>query len=517
MQVTISKKRLSKSNTDIFSPRTDSSPVTHSFEDDEPSASKGFPDVSLTKDENGTTALASSCSVPSETSESSQANYSIKTRQKVLKSSSAKKSKTVSEESPRSCQKGNSLSKSVEPKPKHATRTCRSSSDTKQLSKAGKCSKSDQSGDVKKKTLVKADLKDKNSSEKIKNSSKSVGNVKGIPKNASKIKKKPSKLTPKQVCENKKSETKKKKSKFRIQNFLQSPTISQSQNDLLHKASDCSSSSDRSPIPDYESSTETKRKRSITPTHASRSPSRSSSKCVEKLRRSTRCSERASSIAQAESSAAAAAARDSDKAKKSAKRTPKQRERDGSPKCMEAPPLLLSPIPHSSPIPKTLSACAIPTKIIVSIPLEKITRIPAVRAFGSEMKSASKKSQQSVDESVKKDSVLLEKSSKSTSNKHALPKDIKHKPRTDTESKNNKGDRIAVVSKKDRNLKALSESSVKSKPSSVNSKNSIKTAESKQCVGAIEKVSKKRKNEGESKQPVKKNPKTYTDGDQDRK
>lgn len=523
VQTTIVKKRLSKNKTEIFSPRTDSSPVTQSFEDDEPSASKGLPDVSSDKDENGIDVLTSSYSVPSETSESSHDNYSIKTRQKVSKSSSTKKTKAVIEEVPNlNCQKGNNLSKSSGSKTKHPVRTCRTSSDAKQLSKTVKSSKSDQSEETKR-PIVKPDLKEKSSSEKNKNSSRSGSNAKAVSKNSVKIKKKPSKLPPKPATDGKKDEVKKKKSKFHIQNFLQSPTVSQSES-LILKVSVHSPSCDRSPIPDYKKSAE-KRKRSISPTCGSRSPSRSSSKSIdrvkcEKLRRSTRCSERASSIAQAESSTATN--QDSDVAKKSSKRTPKRREHvESSPVHVEAPPLLLSPIPHNSPIPVTLSECAIPTKILVSIPLDKISRLPSsVRVLSSEIKPISKRSQQPVDENIqKKDSVLSEKSSKNTSSKYSSSKDIKYKPRTDLDSKASKNSKSALVSKKDKNSKALSESSsVKTKTtSSVNSKNSIKTAENKQSSGASEnKVSKKRKSEGEIKQPVKKKSKTYLEVNQDR-
>lgn len=527
VQTTTVKKRLSKKLSEIFSPRTDSSPATLSFEVDEPSASKGLPDVSLDKGENDVVTMTSSYSVPSETSESSHDNYSIKTRQKVLKSSSAKKSKTPSGESlAESGQKENNLSKSVAPKFKHPTRTIRASSDSKQLSKTSKSStKSDPSEDVKK--PVKSDQKDKSSSEKNKIIAKTSKNVKGTPKNSVKVKKKPPQPPPKQVTDGKKGEVKRKKNKFHIENFLQSPTISQSESDLLIKSylltSAKSPSRDKSPFADIKNSADNKRRPSISPARASQSPSRSSSKsvervkCNEKLRRSTRCSERASSIAQAESSAVA---NQSSETKKSVRKTPRRREHaDGSLAPMKTP--LLSPIPRiSSPIPMTLSECAIPTKIIVSIPLDKLTRLPAaVRGVDLEIKPASKRPHQAADGNLqKKESVLLEKSSKNTSNKRSVSKDIKDKPRTDANSKSNKISKCALVSKKDKNVKALSEPSIKSKTtSSVNNKPSIKTPESKPSWDANDsKISKKRRNE-ENKQPQKKKIKVCPETNQDKK
>jgi hypothetical protein len=527
VQMSTAKKRLSKNKTEIYSPRTDSSPVTQSFEDDEPSASKGLPDVSLDKDENDVVTLLSS--VPSETSESSHENYSIKTRQKVSKSSSAKKSKTLSEESLcESGQKGSSVLKSpIASKQKHPTRTCRASNDSKQLSKVSKGStKVDQPQGLKKPvvkdlTSLMSDFQDKSSSEKNKTLLKNASNLKGPSKSSVKIKKKPPKMPPKQASDGKKGEVKRKKSKFHIENFLQSPTISQSESGSICKASlIISPSRDKSPVSDYYKNVLDVRKiPSISPSRASRSPSRSSSKSVErvksgeKLRRSTRCSERASSV-QAESSAAAN--RDSDTGKKSAKRTSKVREHtDDSLIHVEAPPLLLSPIPHDSPIPITLSECAIPTKIIVSIPLDKLTRLPAVLHAPDSEKPPAKRFRQAGDESMqKKDSI----SSKNVSSKRSVSKDIKDKPRTDSNSKS-KSSKNVLVSKKDKNAKAISEPSlsVKSKTSSsVNSKSSIKTTDSKSSWDPSEnKVSKKRKSE-DNKQIPKKKTKSYPEINQDR-
>ncbi|KFM69072.1 hypothetical protein X975_07916, partial [Stegodyphus mimosarum] len=531
------KQRVAKSKVEVCSPKIQSSPLVH-LDSTEPSASKELPDSSFSKEKEGAPGnnLTPSSSMPSEISESSHENFTMKTPQKPSASSSTsssgRKTKTVNAEnsSGNGLKAVSSTKSSAAPKFKHPTRACRISNESKQnkpkVTAIG--TKIDQNEETKRRS--KLELKDSMcNSEKSK---EKTAVVKNASKNSSKVKSKvpkpPAKQPPPEV---KKPEAKKKKKKFAIENFLQSPSFSQNESERVSNVPPVfSPSPERSPIPEYkQTGTQSLKRPAQTPSRASKSPGRSSSKSgekvknVEKLRRSVRCSERASTIAQAESFSAP---RQKTKPnRKISKNAMKVKDKIANlPICMEPPPQIISPIPQDSPIP-SVSECAIPMKIMVSIPLEKLSRLPSVlKAQEAENKQASKarSSLRSTVDEAKKENLPQEKPSKSIQNKTIQSKDYKDKPRTVPPLKNNRNNSKNIsVNKKEKNSKPPSEplSTCKSNPaSSVNNKNSIKVTSDKTiCDDAENKLPKKRKSENEENKFSRKKPKVSSRVTEERK
>ncbi|XP_054709601.1 LOW QUALITY PROTEIN: dentin sialophosphoprotein-like [Uloborus diversus] len=488
--------RTSKPKLDSCSSKVSSSHMVHSFDqnESEPSASKELQDASKDEVKNDAVMTVSS-SVPSEKSDSAHENYTIKTRQKhSTPNVNTKKNKSVISDNSENGQKVSISSvKTSTNKPKHPTRSCRVPGETKQNTKSTPpVSSAKQEPKEEPKRRSKPDVKTKQdveNSSKIKETAKSANLVETAAKNTSKVKKAP-KSSPKQPVELKKSEIKRKKKKFAIENFLQS------------------TSPEKSPIYDAKKDSLDIRSPPEFQGLSSKSPSRpaeGSEKGKEKLRRSVRCSERASNTSQSESSG-----QNSGNKKRNSKKPTKSKSTiENLPIHLEPPPQLLSPIPQDSLFPTITSECAIPFKIMVCIPLDKITRLPlAAQVSNVENKQVSKPRTsvpQNVDEDSKSQSKdMLEKATKSV-NKRTQPKDFKDKPRTALPSKNNKNNKI-VSSKTEKSSKSSDSMPLpKVKPtSSVNVKSSIKSSSDNVLCDNVDKLPKKRKTEEKEKQLSKK-------------
>ncbi|GBM32935.1 hypothetical protein AVEN_268858-1, partial [Araneus ventricosus] len=498
VQIEKFKKQLrsGKNKSDDLSSEHESSHIDSSV--DEPNDSKELSDRSLENDKiTATIEKNASGSVSPSNSESSPENYSIKTRQRVSAASSDKKMKSTGDNSNESNEKVDvAIAKLKHP------RACRKSNEKQNKKVSAVASAKSTIEDCKK--PLKQETKE-TLNEKIKEPVKISGKMKSIPKISMRSQNKISKLSPKPFVEAKKAEVKKKKKKFSMENFLQSPENENAR--LSNSLPPFTPSPERSPIPDCPNIPEPVEEPPDSPVVPSRTPGRPSSKNsvkgkkVEKLRRSVRCSERASNNAQADTSATSQSHFENTKNSKIIGKA--KRHVENLPISMEPPVELLSPIPQDPPLSSKMSDSAIPRKIMVCIPLAKISRLPVLQ---QDQESAAR---QTVKNSLSADDVRTqkkdgdEKPSAVIVPKQSLSKDLNEKTISTLKSSKN-GTKSVPLSKKTKVSKPLNETSSKSSVTSEANKNSIKVKDKVLSDAGENKFSKKRKNDSGEKQSVKK-------------
>ncbi|GIX94856.1 hypothetical protein CDAR_503941 [Caerostris darwini] len=453
-----------------------------------------FKDVTDRSSENkGTTAIEKDVPDSVTCNSKSSENYSIKTRQRVSAESSAKKLKSDGDNSG----ENNQNSDVAIAKLKHP-RACRKSTENQNKKTSSNASTKSDLDDCKKqpKQEVKQKLceinKDSTKSSKIKTISK------GTAKSQNKIPK--SVLKP--TTETKKLALKKKKKKFSVENFVQSP---EKQNSRLS----FSPSPERSPIPDDHNKT-SETAEELPARTAGRPSSKSSGKVlkakkVEKLRRSARCSERATNNVQGEAQVTTQPTSENTKNSKTVGKEKHSVENLSIP--INPPVELLSPIPQDPPIITKVSDSAIPRKnrrkgrrpkILVVIPLNKILRMP-VKLMPNPIKKTAKSSSKRLK--------TQKKISEITAPKCIETKDLnKVKNAKGLTMKNKNNTKNIGSNKKRKTSESLNETTIKSNFASELNKNSVKSKD-KELNETIEtpKLSKKRKcEESREKQVVKK-------------
>ncbi|CAL1294410.1 unnamed protein product [Larinioides sclopetarius] len=497
IQIEKFKKQLrsGKNKSDDLSSEPECSHIDSSV--DEPNDSKELSDRSLESDKiTATIEKNASGSVSPSNSEFSPENYSIKTRQRVSAASSAKKIKSTGDNPNESNQKVDvAIAKLKHP------RACRKSNEKQNKKVSTVASAKSTLEDCKKPS--KQETKE-TPSEKMKETVKISGKIKSIPKISMRSQNKISKLSPKPSVEAKKAEVKKKKKKFSMENFLQSPENENAR--LSNSLPPFTPSPERSPIPDCPNMPEPEEPPD-SPVVPSRTPGRPSSKNsvkgkkVEKLRRSVRCSERASNNAQADTSANSQSNSENSKNSKTIGKA--KRHVENLPISMEPPIELLSPIPQDPPLSSKMLDSAIPRKIMVCIPLAKISRLPVLQQDQESTARQAVKSNLSVDDvrTQKKDG--NEKPSAVITPKQSLSKDLNEKSISTLKNSKN-GTKSVPSNKKAKVSKPVNETSSKSSVTSEANKNSIKVKDKVLSDAGENKFSKKRKNDSGEKQNMKK-------------
>ncbi|KAF8790440.1 AF4/FMR2 family member 3-like isoform X1 [Argiope bruennichi] len=487
--------RSGKNKSDDLSSEHESSHLDSSV--DEPSDPKELSDRSLESDKLATAPdKNASDSVSAGNSESSPENYSIKTRQRVSAATSAKKTKSTGDNSNENNQKTDvAIAKLKHP------RACRKSNE-KQTKKASTITSAKPSVEESKKPS-KPETKE-TPSEKVKEPLKVSGKTKNIPKISMRSQSKVSKSSPKPAVETKKTDVKKKKKKFSMENFLQSPENENAR--LSNSLPPFTPSPERSPIPDCPNASEAAEEPPDSPVLPSRTPGRPSSKNtakgkkVEKLRRSVRCSERASISAQADTSNVSQSTPENTKNSKTVGKA--KRNIENLPISMEPPIELLSPIPQDPPLCSKASDSVIPRKIMVCIPLAKILRLPV---FQQDQESAAKQAVKNISaiediRTQKKDG--NEKPSTIVTPKQSQTKDLSEKAASTPKNTKN-GTKTVPSNKKAKASKPVNEISKTNATTDAN-KTSIKVKDKTLNEAVENKFSKKRKNDGVEKQTAKK-------------
>ncbi|GFS77861.1 hypothetical protein NPIL_168011 [Nephila pilipes] len=460
---------------------------------DETSDPKELSDKSLDNDKLATgTEKTADDSVSPNVTESSPENYSIKTRQRVSAASSAKKLKANTDNSSENNQKPDvGIAKLKHP------RACRKSNE-KQTKKPASTIASAKSDSEESKKLTKQDAKDAvcEKKEPVKTTLK----AKTIPK--ARAQSKALKSSPRQATEAKKTEVKKKRKKFSMENFLQSPETENAR--LSNTLPPFSPSPERSPIPDCpNTSSEAVEESPTSPVVPCKTLGRPTGKGgvkgkkVEKLRRSVRCSERASINAQTEVSATSQTNSENTKNTKNVGKA--KRNIENLSISIEPPVELLSPIPQDPPPATTpttkISDSAIPRKIMVCIPLAKLSRLPVpVQQDQDSALRQPVKSTPTADvvRTQKKDSV--DKPNVNVTPKCSQSKDLNEKAKPVTSVKNKNNTKNALSNKKAKVIKPPNETPAK--PNTVTDVNKIVKGKDKLPGDTAEsKFPKKRKGE----------------------
>lgn len=507
------KKQLRSSKSKELNSEAESSTAISA---DESSNAKESSGTILEKDK--ITEKSTSSAVISAASEPHSENYPIKTRQRVTAATRRKSSiNNVSENSQTPEDANSAIAKLKHP------RACRKSTEKQNKKTTSSPNSIKQKLIEEPKKITKQDTKDStNVTEKIKTNPKPAANVtnssKSTPiKTSTRTKGKTSKTQPKQLLEEKKPEIKKKKKKFAIKNFVQSP-----ENEDTKPPSALSSftpSPERSPIPECQKDSEAPADATSESPTSSKPQSKSNTKNaikvkkVEKLRRSVRCSERASINAQVDSSSNQQTTENKE-IKKNSKNIGKAKSAENVSISIDPPVELLSPIPHDPLLPSQGSDSAIPVKIMVCIPLNMLSRYPG----------SSQQPQDSAAKEVSKSASTTEEAN--TQKKDATDKSLKtagksiqqskDKIKTATSVKNDKTNSKSVKAKNKKDVKVENESSVKIKSGSTVNKN-IKVKDKTVAVDSDSKLPKKRKNESEEKQQNLKRPKLSSRSTEDRK
>ncbi|GFQ79291.1 uncharacterized protein TNCT_656301 [Trichonephila clavata] len=443
-------------------------------------------------------------SVSPNVSESPPENYSIKTRQRVSAASSAKKLKANTDNSNENNQKPDvGIAKLKHP------RACRKLNE-KQTKKTASTIASAKSDSEESKKPTKTDVKEVPNASEKKEPVKTTGKAKAIPK--ARTQNKALKSSPRQATEAKKTEVKKKKKKFSMENFLQSPETDNAR--LSNSLPPFSPSPERSPIPDCpNTSSEVIEESPASPVVPCKTPGRPSGKGavkgkkVEKLRRSVRCSERASNNAQAEASASSQTNSENIKNTKNVGKA-KHPLVENISLPIEPPVELLSPIPQDPPPTMTtttkITDSAIPRKIMVCIPLAKLSRLPVpVEQDQDSALRQSVKSTPIVDDARIQKKDASDKPSVNVTPKRSLSKDLNEKTKTVISVKNKNNTKNTPSNKKAKVIKPPNE--IPAKTSTVSEANKNGKGKDKLPGDATEsKFPKKRKGEAGEKQTVKK-------------
>ncbi|GFY73294.1 uncharacterized protein TNIN_428293 [Trichonephila inaurata madagascariensis] len=471
---------------------------------DETSDSKELSDKSLENDKLATESEKEiTGSVSPNVSESPPENYSIKTRQRGSAASTAKKLKANTDNSSENNQKPDvGIAKLKHP------RACRKLNE-KQTKKTASTIASLKSDSDESKKQTKTDLKEGPCASEKKEPVKIIGKAKAIPK--ARAQNKALKSSPRQATEAKKTEVKKKKKKFSMENFLQSPETDNAR--LSNTLPPFSPSPERSPIPDCpNTSSEVIEESPVSPVVPCKTPGRPSGKGavkgkkVEKLRRSVRCSERASNNAQAEASASSQTNSENIKNTKNVGKAKRLVENLSLP--IEPPVELLSPIPQDPPPTTTattkITDSAIPRKIMICIPLAKLSRVPVpVEQDQDSALRQSVKSTPIVDDARVQKKDAADKPNVNVTPKGSLSKDLNEKTKTVTSVKNKNNNKNTPLNKKAKVIKPPNE--IPAKASTVSEANKNGKGKDKLPGDATEsKFPKKRKGEAGEKQTVKK-------------
>ncbi|PRD19399.1 UNVERIFIED_CONTAM: hypothetical protein NCL1_57428 [Trichonephila clavipes] len=504
----------SKTKVDEVSSELDSSHNDVSV--DETSDSKELSDKLLENDKLATESEKEiTGSVSPNVSESPPENYSIKTRQRVSAASTAKKLKANTDNSSENNQKPDvGIAKLKHP------RACRKLNE-KQTKKTVSTIASSKSDSDESKKQTNTDLNEVPCASEKKEPVKTKGKAKAIPK--ARTQNKALKSSPRQATEAKKTEVKKKKKKFSMENFLQSPETDNTR--LSNTLPPFSPSPERSPIPDCpNTSSEVIEESPVSPVVPCKTPGRPSGKGavkgkkVEKLRRSVRCSERASNNAQAEASTSSQTNSENIKNTKNIGKAKRLVENLSLP--IDPPVELLSPIPQDPPPTTTattkITDSAIPRKIMVCIPLAKLSRVPVpVEQDQDSALRQSVKSTPIVDDTRVQKKDAADKPSVNVTPKRPLSKDLNEKTKTVTSVKNKNNNKNTPLNKKAKIIKSPNE--IPAKASTVSEANKNGKGKDKLPGDATEsKFLKKRKGEAGEKQTVKK-PKIFSRTAEERK